>query len=172
MLHDLSEEFQVQVVVTTHSPYLLSMANPSSNILLCRRTRYKQLVETERVDTAGDNWMKPFGLALGLESEEFKPWKELILSGSNAILLVEGGIDKEYFEMLRAHSHGTNRLDFPGEIVAYEGTGALQNTVLLRFVKNTYRKLFVTYDLDAEGQLQKALGALGLERKSSICPLV
>ena len=171
VLHDLSEEFQVQVVVTTHSPYLLSMTNPNSNILLCRHTRYKQLVETERVDTTGDNWMKPFGLALGLESEEFKPWKELILSGSNAILLVEGDTDKQYFEMLRAPEHGTNRLDFSGEIVSYEGTGALQNTVLLRFVMNTYRRLFVTYDLDAEGQLQKGLSALGLERKKHHIPI-
>ncbi len=171
VLHDLSEEFQVQVVVTTHSPYLLSMASPSSNILLSRHTRYKQLVETERVDTTGDNWMKPFGLALGLESEEFKPWKELILSGSNAILLVEGETDKQYFEMLRAPEHGANRLDFSGEIVSYEGTGALQNTVLLRFVKNTYRRLFVTYDLDAEGLLDKALGALGLEKKKQHMPV-
>ena len=160
----------MQVVVTTHSPYLLSMTNPNSNILLSRHTRYKQLVETERVDTTGDNWMKPFGLALGLESEEFKPWKELILSGSNAILLVEGETDKQYFEMLRAPEHRANRLDFSGEIVSYEGTGALQNTVLLRFVMNTYRRLFVTYDLDAESQLQKSLTALGLERKNTICP--
>jgi predicted ATP-dependent endonuclease of OLD family len=73
VLHDLSEEFRVQVIVTTHSPYLLNMDKPTSNLLLRRHVRYKQLQETERVDTSGENWMQPFSLALGLESEEFKP---------------------------------------------------------------------------------------------------
>jgi putative ATP-dependent endonuclease of OLD family len=171
VLQDLAEEFQVQVVVTTHSPYLLSMASPGSNILLSRHTRYKQLVETQRQDTTGENWMKPFGLALGLESEEFKPWKQLILSGSSALLLVEGETDKQYFEMLRAAEHGANRLDFSGEIVAYDGTGSLQNTILLRFVKNTYRRLFVTYDLDAEERVERTLSGLGLEKKKHHMPV-
>ncbi|MGH9760353.1 MAG: ATP-dependent nuclease, partial [Blastocatellia bacterium] len=86
ILHDLAEEFQVQVLVTTHSPYLLSMQNPISNILLRRRTTYKQLRDTERVAITADNWMAPFGQALGLDAEEFKPWKGLILSDSDAIL--------------------------------------------------------------------------------------
>ena len=36
VLHDLAEEFQVQVIITTHSPYLLSIQSPQSNILLKR----------------------------------------------------------------------------------------------------------------------------------------
>ncbi len=171
VLHDLSEEFQVQVIVTTHSPYLLNVNSPVSNILLSRRTAYKQARQTERVDTTGDNWMKPFGLALGLESDEFRPWKELIMSGSDSILLVEGDTDKQYFEMLKDPKHGSNRLNFSGEIVAYDGTGNLQNTVLLRFIKNRYRKLFVTYDLDAERQLEKTLGVLSLEKKKHHMPV-
>jgi putative ATP-dependent endonuclease of OLD family len=163
VLHDLAEELKVQVIVTTHSPYLLSMQNPSSNILLRRRTAYKQLRDTERVDTSGDDWMAPFGQALGLDTEEFKPWKSLIVSGSDAILLVEGDTDKQYFSMLQDESHGANRLVLPGDIIPYEGTGSLQNTVLLRFVKNRYRKLFVTFDLDAAGRLQKSLESLQLE---------
>lgn len=165
VLHDLSEEFGVQVIVTTHSPYLLNTSVPSSNILLRRRTAYKQLRQTERIDTSEENWMKPFGLALGLKSEEFKPWKELILSGSDAILLVEGETDKQYFEMLRDPKHNANRLNFSGEVVPYDGTGSLQNTVLLRFIKNRYPKLFVTYDLDAEKQIERTLQSLGLEKK-------
>jgi hypothetical protein len=171
VLHDLAEEFQVQVIVTTHSPYLLSIDSPESNILLKRHLRYKQPLETERVDTAGENWMQPFSLALGLESDEFKPWKGLLLAASDAILLVEGDGDREYFEMLRSEGHGANRLRFEGEIVSYDGTGSLANTVLLRFVKNRYKKLFVTYDLDAENVVAKTLKALGLERKRHFLPV-
>jgi putative ATP-dependent endonuclease of the OLD family len=171
VLHDLAEEFQVQVIVTTHSPYLLSIDSPESNILLKRRLRYKQLLETQRVDTGGENWMEPFSLALGLESDEFKPWKGLLLASSDAILLVEGDGDREYFEMLRRDEHGPNQLRFEGEIVSYDGTGSLANTVLLRFVKNRYKKLFVTYDLDAENAVSKTLRALGLERKKHFLPV-
>jgi len=171
ILHDLAEEFDVQVIVTTHSPYLLSLDSPSSNILLRRHIRYKQLQETERVNTSGDNWMAPFGLALGLGSEEFMAWKRLFLVEADAMLLVEGEVDKEYFEMLRDESHGANRLSFAGEIVAYNGTGSLSNTILLKFIKNRFRNLFVTYDLDAEEQVAKTLRALQLERKRDFWPV-
>ena len=172
VLQDLAAEFQVQVIVTTHSPYLLSIDSPISNVLLSRHTRYKQLQETERVDTSGENWMEPFSLALGLDSESFKPWRELLLAGgSDAILLVEGESDKEYFEMLRDQDHGLNRLLFTGDVVAYGGTGSLQNTVLLRFVKNRHRRLFVTCDLDAESQLTKSLHALNLQKRKHYSPI-
>jgi len=171
ILQDLSEEFQVQVIVTTHSPYLMNLNHPASNLLLTRHTPYKQLRETQRVDTSGEGWMKPFALALGLDSEEFKPWKELILSGSQAVLLVEGETDKRYFEMLKDPRHGNHKLDFGGEIIAYDGTGSLQNAVLLKFMKNTYKNIFITYDLDADKQLEKKLDALGLERKRHHSPI-
>ncbi len=164
VLHDLAEEFQVQVIVTTHSPYLLSIQSPTSNILLTRHVVYKQLRQTERVSITTDNWMAPFAQALGLDTEEFKPWKALILSGSEAILLVEGETDKQYFEMLRNEEHGSHRLWFSGDIVAYEGTGALRNTVLLRFIRNRFRRMFVTFDLDAAGAVEKTLHGLALEK--------
>jgi len=171
VLHDLAEEFNIQVIVTTHSPYLLNLDNPSSNILLKRRVRYNQLQETECVDTSGENWMAPFGLALGLDSEEFVAWRELFFVKSDAILLVEGETDKEYFEMLRDDAHGANRLSFAGEIVSYDGTGSLSNTILLRFIKNRYRKLFVTFDLDAEKRVLKTLQSLGFEKKRHFYPV-
>ncbi len=171
VLQDLAEEFQVQVLVTTHSPYLLNLKDPSSNILLRRRTVYRQLRETERVQTDGDNWMAPFGHALGLHADEFKPWKKMLMGGADAVLLVEGETDKEYFEMLRDATHGNNRLRFQGEIVSYEGTGALSNTVLLRFVKNRYPKFFVTFDLDAAERIEKSLKALQLEKGKHYLPI-
>ena len=147
------------------------MKDPNSNILLRRKTIYRSLRDTENVPITADNWMAPFGQALGLETEEFKPWKALIMSGSDAILLVEGETDREYFELLREEAHGSNRLKFEGEIVAYDGTGALQNTVLLRFIKNRYPRMFVTFDLDAAHGVERSLQALQLQKGTHYAPI-
>lgn len=171
VLQDLAEEFQVQVIVTTHSPYLMSLKDPASNILLRRRSTYRQLRETERVETTGESWMTPFCEALGLGTEELKPWKGLMLAGSEAILLVEGETDKEYFEMLRDEAHGQNALRVPCEIIAYDGTGALSNTVLLKFIMHRHQRLFVTYDLDATNHLEKMLLGLQLQRGKHFTPV-
>ncbi len=73
--------------------------------------------------------------------------------------------------MLRDAKHGNERLLFEGEILSYEGTGALSNTVLLRFVKNRYPKFFVTFDLDAADRIEKSLKALQLERGKHYLPI-
>lgn len=164
VLQDLAEEFNIQVLVTTHSPYLLSLNHPESNILLSRRAHYGQLRETQRVDSSGDNWMTPFGQALGMNSDEFKPWQSLFGSQSEAILLVEGQSDKEYFEMLRDASHGTNALTFDGDIIPYDGTGTLKNNMLLRFIKNRYKRVFLTFDLDMKSEVDRCLASLNLKK--------
>lgn len=164
LLQELAAEFQVQVIVTTHSPYLLNMEHPASNILLRRHVIYKQFRQTEQVSATPDDWIAPFSQALGLQSDELEPWKDLMLSGSDSILLVEGKIDKEYFEMLRQPEHGVNQLKFNGPVVSYEGTGNLQNTILLKFVRDRFKKMFVTFDLDASNQLERRLTALELEK--------
>lgn len=164
VLQDLAEEFQIQVLVTTHSPYLLSLNHPESNILLSRRAHYGQLRETQRIDSTGENWMAPFGQALGMSSDEFKPWQRLFGSQSDAIFLVEGETDKTYFEMLRAAEHGENALLFDGDIIAYDGTGTLSNTVLLRFIKNRYKRVFVTFDLDMKLGVERCLISLGMKK--------
>jgi energy-coupling factor transporter ATP-binding protein EcfA2 len=170
ILHDLAEEFQVQVIVTTHSPYLLNLQSPSSNILFERHTHKKQLRETKLIDTSGENWMAPFGQALGLNADEFKPWKPLILAQSDSLLLVEGDIDKEYFELLRDESHGANQLVCKAEdIVPYGGTGSLSNSVLLRFVQNRHSRFFVTFDLDAHERIERVLSSLQLEKNKHYC---
>lgn len=164
VLQDLAEEFQVQVLVTTHSPYLLSLSHPESNILLSRRIHYGQLRETQRVDSSGESWMTPFGQALGMSSEEFKPWQRLFGSQSDAILLVEGETDKAYFEMLRDPAHGDNSLRFDGEIIAYDGTGTLKNNMLLRFIKNRYKRVFLTFDLDMKFEVERCLTSLDMKK--------
>lgn len=164
LIQDLCEEFKVQVLVATHSPYFLSQQRPESNILLCRRSEGGHLRRTERIEVGTENWMEPFAQNLGLANPEFEPWRELFFSRTSRILLVEGDIDKEYFEMLRDESHGTNRLAFDGEIFAYGGTGTISNGVLLRFIKGRYDRFFITFDLDAENGLSKLLQGLGLEK--------
>ena len=171
ILVDLAEEFQVQVIATTHSPYLLSIKTPESNVLLQRRADHEQLLETDVVATSGKEWMKPFGLALGLKATEFEPWRDLFMSDSDAILLVEGTTDKEYFTLLRNPAHGRKQLKFKGEIVAYDGKDSLKNSVLLNFIKNRYKRIFITFDLDAQGELDKRLQALGFEPKKHFAPV-
>ncbi len=164
ILQDLSEEFQVQVIATTHSPYLLSMAKPESNILLQRCTVNRQSQRTEVVDTKGDCWMEPFSLALGIDNAEFEPWKQLLFSKTDRILMVEGPIDKEYFELLRDSAHGENSLRFDGEIFAYGGKDTLKNTILLRFIMDKYGKFFITHDLDCEQEVSTTFSSLKLEK--------
>jgi len=164
LIQDLCEEFKVQVLVATHSPYLLSHKRPECNVLLCRKSEGGQLRRTERLEVGAENWMEPFAQNLGLANPEFEPWGELFFSRTSRILLVEGEIDKEYFEMLRDESHGEHRLNFDGEIFAYGGTGTISNGVLLRFIKGRYERFFITFDLDAENDLAKSLQGLGLEK--------
>lgn len=171
VLQDLATEFQVQVVVTTHSPYLLNLQDACSNILLGRKTVYRQLRETTRVDSGGDNWMLPFGQALGLDCEEFRPWKEMMFSSADAIVLVEGDTDRKYLEMLQNPAHGANRLVADCEVVSYGGTGSLGNTVLVRFIRDRFERFFVTFDLDALDQVEAKLKRLQLERGRHYCAI-
>lgn len=164
LIQDLCEEFKVQVLVATHSPYFLSQQRPESNVLLRRRSEGGQLRCTERIEVGTENWMEPFAQNLGLANPEFEPWRELFFSRTSRILLVEGDIDKEYFEMLRDESHGVHRLNFDGEVFAYGGTGTISNGVLLRFIMGRYDRFFITFDLDAENGLSKLLRGLGLEK--------
>ena len=84
------------VIVTTHSPYLLSLANPKANVLLERACIRRKVRQTVVVDTAGDRWMEPFALALGVGSAEVAPWKDALFTSKDSVLLVEGDFDKEY----------------------------------------------------------------------------
>jgi hypothetical protein len=154
----------VQVIVASHSPYFLSQQRPESNILLSRKLGAGQLRATEKISVESDNWMEPFALNLGLSNPEFEPWKAIFFSKTNKILLVEGEIDKEYFDLLRDDAHGSHRLCFDGDIYQYGGTGTIQNGVLLRFIKGRYHRFFITFDLDCEGQLSKLLNSLGMEK--------
>jgi len=149
ILQDLSKELEIQVIATTHSPYLLSHHNPKSNILVKRNIQRSKIRESKIEEIEGTNWREPFELALGMVGPEFETLKEAFFSQENNIMLLEGSIDIEYFNLLRDKKHGEKRLKFSGELYPYGGFGFLNNPVLLKFIKERFNKLVVTLDLDA-----------------------
>lgn len=149
ILQDLSKELEIQVIATTHSPYLLSHHNPKSNILVKRNIVRNKTRESIIENVKDENWREPFELALGMVGPEFESLKEAFFSKENNIILLEGTIDVEYFNILRDTRHGENRLKFDGELYPYGGFGFLNNPVLLKFIKERFNKLIVTIDLDA-----------------------
>lgn len=171
VVQDISNEFGVQVITTTHSPYMLSKERPSSNILIERKIVRGHFRGSAQVEANDRNWMEPFSLVLGLSSEEFKPWRELFFNQSDSVLLVEGSTDKEYFEMLRRPEHGNDKLDFEGAIFDYDGCGSLKNPTLLKFIEQRSKHAFITYDLDVEGEVRPSLERLNLQHKQSFLGL-
>jgi putative ATP-dependent endonuclease of OLD family len=171
VIRDLADEFSVQVIMTTHSPFMLSMKSPESNVLLTRKRIREQVRQTERVDTTGENWMRPFSEVLGLDSDEFKPWRGMFSGSADSILLVEGDTDKEYFEMLRATSHGEARLRFDGEILSYGGVSTLTNVLMLQFLRNRYQKVFITFDLDSKEEVEAKLKQAGFQPDVDYLPI-
>jgi hypothetical protein len=171
LLQELAEEFHVQVIVATHSPYMLSMDSQQSNILLGRHTDKGKLRATSVADTSGDQWMEPFALALGLDNEHFTPWKNALFSRADTILLVEGDTDKEYFKMLQDPSHGASRLQFDGFIFPYGGRDNLKNRTLLTLIKSRYKRFIITYDLDSDKELSRTLDDMGCQKGKNYFPI-
>lgn len=161
ILQDLSKKLEVQVIVTTHSPYLLSHHNPNSNILIKRKLVEGNLRESivEKIDD--ENWKEPFELALGMKGPEFDTLKNAFFNENNSVIFVEGNTDVEYFELMKNHRLGEKKLNFDGEIYAYGGFGAIQNTAILKFLKERFENIIVTFDLDVYSKLKKNLDTTG-----------
>ena len=138
LLQELAQELEIQILVSTHSPFMLNRVNSSSNILLRRRSRRKQLQQTEIVDTSGENWMEPFSEHLGIVAPEFDYWRSLFSSSGSRVLLVEGEVDKEYFSYVRDLLGDGFGLPADVEVVPYGGKDALKNTVLVGFVLKSF----------------------------------
>ncbi|NKF20872.1 ATP-dependent nuclease [Solimonas marina] len=166
MLRHLSEEFGIQILVTTHSPHMLNQEDGESNILLTRETKRGRAYESVRVDTSGENWMAPFADHLGISSEDFSCLKPLFSADKSKVLLVEGPIDQEYFRFFQEHSLACDRLSGSIEVVPYGGKDTLKNTLLIQFVLRKFDRVFVTYDLDAAADVRAALGRVGLKEST------
>lgn len=162
ILQDLAEEFKIQVIVTTHSPYLLSHKTPSANILIERDLRPKQRESGSHVVNTELDWYQPFALALGINGEDFGPLKDSIFNNSSEVIFVEGETDKEYFELLRSTEHGDKRLNFSGEVYAYGGADVLSNNSLIKFIKSRHKKFLVTVDVDKFNEVKKSLEIVGV----------
>jgi len=166
VLMDLANELKIQTIVTTHSPYMLCQSNVSSNVLLDRPLIRGKSKQTIVVAVEEKNWMTPFSETLGLDNKEFSSWKDVLLNGNQSVLLVEGDIDKKYIEHIG--SLGIDGFKIPEglEILPYDGKDALKNTILLKFMVEKFRKVLITFDLDAKLELEKIMSQIGLKEGS------
>lgn len=167
-LRRLAQELEVQIITTTHSPYMLCQENPRSNVLLARLDRRNSTPRTVNVDIDETSWMEPFGRVLGLDSAEFKPWHDIFSTHNSSIILVEGEIDKRYFEHLRTLG-GDLAIPPDWEVLPYNGKDALSNSILLKFFLSKFAKVFITFDLDAAQDVEPALRRVGLEKNRHYC---
>lgn len=164
ILQDLANQLQIQIIATTHSPYLLSLKSPESNILLDRDVRIKSKdASSHIVDTNTNQWYKPFVVALGLSSSDFGPMKDVIFSENSRILLVEGTIDKKYFEYFQSSTHGSNALISDIDIYPYDGADNAKNTILMSFIKKKFHKVVMTVDIDRYNDVKKSVLSIGFK---------
>lgn len=171
-LQDLASELQIQIITTTHSPYLLSFKTPESNILIDRDTRPKcKDCSSHIIDTRTDKWYEPFAVALGVNQADFGPMKDVIFSENSKILLVEGVIDKEYMTFLQSSIHGDNALSSDIEIFPYDGADNIKNNILMNFIKKKFKKVVVTVDLDRFNSVKKAVTSIGFKENVDFIPI-
>lgn len=171
VLNNLAEDFELQIITTTHSPYMLNQKNADANILLERKVNRKKLKETERVDTSGEDWMLPFADNLGVLSDEFIPWKKIVGAANSQVVLVEGEIDVEYFKILKEKFPTLYNLSDDIEIVAYGGKDALKNTQVIQFMLSRLERVFITFDLDAKNEVARKLESIELVEDKDFCPV-
>jgi putative ATP-dependent endonuclease of OLD family len=162
VIRGLSRELGIQIIITTHSPYMLCQEKPESNVLLDRKVIRGRLKDTQVVDVTEKKWMEPFAEILGLTDESVEPWRDVVSASKNNAVLVEGVIDKEYIEFISSLNINGFTLPEGLEILAYGGKDALKNSIMLRFVLEKFNRIYLTYDLDAKKELSGVMGQLSL----------
>ncbi len=172
ILQDIATKLQIQVITTTHSPYLLSFKEPAANILIDRDTKPKCKDSSSYVvKTDSESWYEPFAFALGINQSDFGPMKDVIFSGNSKILLVEGIIDKDYMNYLQEGIHGENALRNDIEIFAYDGADNLKNNILMNFIKSKFKNVVVTVDLDRFDSIKSSVIAIGFKENQDLFPI-
>lgn len=171
ILNDLSSELGVQIITTTHSPYMLNQTDPAANYLIDRQIIRGKSRAAQIVNTTGKDWMVPFAENLGIIPEEFSAWKSIFHSKSSKLLLVEGELDKEYFEHIIYEFRNRHGLSKDVEVFSYNGKDSLKNNALLKFVVSRFGKTFITYDLDADNEIKPILEKIGLILDKDFCPV-
>jgi putative ATP-dependent endonuclease of OLD family len=162
VIRGLSRELGIQIIITTHSPYMLCQEKPESNILLDRKVIRGRLKDTQVIPVTEEKWMEPFGEILGLNDEAVEPWRDVVSASKDNSVLVEGAIDKEYIEFISSLNIKGFTLPEGVEIIPYGGKDALKNSIMLRFILEKFNRVYLTYDLDAKKELSKVMGQLSL----------
>lgn len=172
ILQDLANQFKIQIITTTHSPYLLSFKSPESNILIDRNTKPKSKdTASHIIDTHSEKWYEPFAVALGINPTDFGPMKDIIFSNHSKILLVEGSIDKEYLEFFQNARHGENALSSDIEIFPYDGADNVKNNILMNFIRKKFDKVILTVDIDRLQDVKKAANSIGFKENVDFFPI-
>jgi putative ATP-dependent endonuclease of the OLD family len=162
VLRKLANDLEIQIIVTTHSPYMLSQDDVRCNVLLDRKIVRNKIKQTEKIDLQDSNWMEPFSLILGLDNSDFESWKSVLSSNKKSVLLVEGDIDKSYLEHISSLNIPRFMLPRNVEVVPYGGKDALKNAILLKFIIQKFERVLVTFDLDAKGELERIMRQINL----------
>lgn len=171
LLSSIALDLGIQIIVTTHSPYMLNRAKPSSNILVTRPVKRNKLQGSQIIIPSNENWMAPFSEHLGIPAKEFEQWKPLFSTGERNILLVEGPIDVEYFDHISKHKLVDEKLDESVEVIPYGGKDALKNTILLKFTLDKYDSSYITFDLDVLQEVKRAIEAIGYVNGKTYFPV-
>lgn len=171
IIRGLARELEIQIIITTHSPYMLCQENHNSNILLDRTTFRGQLRSTKLVPVSDDKWMEPFGEILGLNDKFLEPWRDVVGASKDNAILVEGPIDKEYLEHISSLNLKGFKLPENVEIIPYGGKDALKNSIMLKFVIEKFNRIFITFDLDAKKELEKIMQQLSLNENDDYMPI-
>lgn len=162
VIRSLARDLKIQIIITTHSPYMLCQDQPQSNILLCRKQVRGKLKATELVDVTTEKWMEPFANILGLNDESIEPWGDVVRASKDHAILVEGQIDKEYLEFIASLNIQGFKIPDGVEIIPYGGKDALKNSIMLKFVIDKFDRVYITFDLDAQAEMEKVMRQLGL----------
>lgn len=172
ILQDLANQFKIQIITTTHSPYLLSFKSPDSNVLIGRNTKPRSKdIASHIIDTHLEKWYEPFAVALGVNPADFGPMKRIFFSERSKILLVEGDIDKEYLEFFKDENHGANALASDIEIYPYNGADNVKNNILMNFIRKKFDKVVLTVDIDKLDSVKKAVNSIGFKDNVDFFPI-
>lgn len=150
---NINNEQTSQIIVSTHSPFIIHNHNrygdkviilkkdDDGKIIVSDKPKYYSWSDEELINEAFDI--------------------SQLSNTDNGLILVEGEIDVEYFELMRDNRLGKKKLNFDGEIYSYGGFGAIQNTKILTLLKKRFKNIIITVDLDVHDKLKKNLNAAG-----------
>lgn len=162
VIRGLARELGIQIIITTHSPYMLCQESPESNVLLDRRLFRGIPKGTKVVSVTSEQWMEPFSQILGLNDESIEPWRDAVKTKQDNAILVEGPLDKEYLEHISSLGIRGYKIPEGIDIVPYGGKDALKNSIMLKFVIEKFSRVFITFDLDAKHELERIMRQLSL----------